>query len=445
MYDWDRNNFAPRFGLAYSPDRKTAIRAGAGIFYAPLEISSSNTGSTPSEGFSATTTYVGSLDGLTPFDYLRNPYPNGLVQPTRSSLGAATFLGQNLTLWDSTARTPYAAQWNLDVQRRLPGNFLLDVAYAGNRGIKLARTRELDQINPQYLSLGTGLQRQVANPFVSIITSGTLSQSTVRAQQLLLPFPQYTGVLIMNSTSGNSSYHSVQVKVEKRFSQGMSLLVAYTGAKLITDSGSSLAWGDESVQNWYNLHAERSISDLDQSRQVAASFVGELPFGHGKRFFANTNAVISRVLGGWKIGGVATYHSGLPLGVTLASTGSVATRPNSTGQSAKLTGDRSTAEQLARWFNTAVFTAPPAFTYGNGSRTLPDVRAPHLVNLDLSVIKDTAIRESLRLEFRAEAFNLTNTPYFAAPNTAFGNVQFGRISAMLGLPRVMQGSLKLLF
>jgi hypothetical protein len=445
VYDWDRNNFAPRAGFAYSLGSKTVLRGGTGLFYAPLEISNSNTGTTPSQGFSSTTTYVGSLDGLTPFNYLRNPYPNGLVQPTRSSLGAATFLGQNLTVWDTHARTPYAAQWNADVQRRLPGDFILDVAYAGNRGIKLARTRELNALNPQYLPMGTALQRQITNPFASIITSGTLSQSTVRAQQLLLPYPQFTGVLVMNSTSGNSSYHSVQVKLEKRFSQGVSLLIAYTGAKLLTDSGSSLAWGDESVQNWYNLNAERSVSDLDQSRQVAASFVAELPFGRGKRLLGSTNAWMNRMVGGWKVGGVATYHSGLPVSIGLASTGSVATRPNSTGQSAKISESRSTAQELGQWFNTAVFTAPPAFTYGNVSRTLPDVRAPHLVNLDLSVIKDTIIRERLRVEFRAEAFNLTNTPYFGAPNGNFGSLQFGQISAMLGLPRVMQGSLKLLF
>ncbi len=321
---------------------------------------------------------------------------------------------------------------------------MIDLAYAANRGVKLARTRDFNQIDPRYLSLGTALQRQVANPFASIIGSGTLSQTTVRAQQLLLPYPQYTDVLVVNSTSGNSIYHSLQIKAEKRFSQGVTVLIAYTGAKLITDSGSSLAWGDESVQNWYNLRAERSLSDLDQSRQLATSFVVELPFGPGKMMFSTAQGVLRRVAEGWKLGGVATYHSGLPLSVT-ASTGSVATRPNSTGQSAKITQDRSTAQELAQWFNTTVFIAPPPFTYGNVSRTLADVRAPHLVNLDLSVIKDTVIRERLKLEFRAEAFNLTNTPFFAAPNTNFGNVQFGQISAMSGLPRVMQGSLKLLF
>ena len=205
------------------------------------ETSTSNTGAFATAGFSATTALVGSLDGITPFNYLRNPFPSGLVKATGSSLGAATFLGQSFAVYDPNPHTPYALQWNADLQRALPGNLLIDVAYSANRGVHLAQPRDLDALPPQNLALGTGLQGLVPNPFAGTITSGTLAQPNVARQQLLLPYPQFTDVSLMNSTSGNSIYHSLQLKAEKRLSKGVSFLVAYTAGKMLSDTNASLA------------------------------------------------------------------------------------------------------------------------------------------------------------------------------------------------------------
>ena len=448
-YNWDRNNFAPRLGFAWSITPATVLRGGAGLFYAPLEISSSNTGTIPSDGYSSNTTMVGSLDGLTPFRYVSNPFPDGLVQPTRNSLGAGTGLGQSINLWDNNAHTPYAAQWNADLQRRLPGDFVADVAYSANRGIKLARGRNINAINPQYLPLGTGLQRLVANPFTGKIGTGTLSQAQVAQQQLLLPYPQYTGLTVMNSTSGNSVYHSLQMKVEKRMSRWGGFLLSYTAGKVIADTKKGLAdFGsyNQSVgaQNWYDLQSERALSEIDVAQSLAGSYVLDLPFGPKRKFFGGAKGIAGKLLGGWNLGGVFTYRSGFPLAVSSPANGA-ATRPNSTGKSAKITTSRTRGEKIDRWFDTAQFTVPAPFTFGNVSRTLPDVRGPSLAGLDAALAKDTVIHEDISLKFRAEFFNAFNTPQLWVPNTTLGNLQFGQISSTCALPRVVQFSLKLAF
>ncbi|MBL8222044.1 MAG: TonB-dependent receptor, partial [Bryobacterales bacterium] len=211
VHDWDKMNFAPRVGFAYALDGKTVLRWGAGLFFSPLDISNNAVGFSPSDGYSATTPLVASLDnGVTPFRTLADPYPDGLVAPTRNSQGASTFLGQAPAAWDSHPVLGENYQWNFDVQRQLPWNMVADVSYAGSRGIHLAfRNREMNALDPQYLSLGTGLNTLVDNPFAGRINVGTLSQPRVARRQLLLPYPQFTGVNIINMAMANSVYHSL--------------------------------------------------------------------------------------------------------------------------------------------------------------------------------------------------------------------------------------------
>ena len=453
VYVWDRNNIAPRVGLAYTLTPSMVLRAGAGLFYAPLEISSTNTGTTlPSAGFSSSTPFAGSLDGgLTPFRYFRNPFPDGLAQPTRANLGAATNLGQSLDLWSNRPATPLAWQWNADVQQRLPGDLLSDIAYSANRGIRLTRGYSANELDPRYLALGTGLQRLVANPFAGLIPKGTLAQPQVAARQLLLPYPHYLGLNVMNDTSGSSTYHSMQLKVEKRMRRGSGFLLSYTAGKLISDTRKSVAlFGSYNqtvaVQNWYDLRSERSISEMDVAQSLAVSYVIALPFGPGQPLLSAVKGPAAKLLGGWGISGIASYRSGFPLSLTAPNTGAGGgTRPNSTGRSARITTSRARGEKIDRWFDIGAFSAPAPFTFGNVGRTLPDVRGPSLINLDTALLKDTHLKEDLTLQFRAEAFNLTNTPQLWLPNTTFGNLQFGQISQTSGLPRVIQFSLKLIF
>jgi len=395
---------------------------------------------------------VATLDGVTPYRTLNNLYPDGLVALTRDSLGARTFLGQGISAWDPDAVTPYSIQWNLDVQHALPRNFIIDIAYTGNHGVKLNQSREYNALSPQYLSLGNGLQQLRPNPFATLINTGALAQPTVAQRQLLLPYPEYTSVNLINSSWGNSIYHAMTLKAEKRFSAGVNFLFSYTAGKILTDVPGSLSTYDNStnsglnpsIQNWYNLHNERAISELDVSQSFALSYVMQLPFGRGKPFLSNVNGVARILVSGWQLSGIISHRGGMPLIVSAPITGG-GNRPNSTGVSAALPQGRSRAQQIAQWFDITQFTIPAAFTYGNVSRTLPDVRGPGLSNWDMSLVKNTTIREHLTVELRGEAFNLTNTPHLWLPITGAASNQFGQINSTTGNPRVMQMAMKVLF
>ncbi len=452
VWQWDKINIAPRLGFAWSALPKTVIRWGGGFFFAPAETSNAATAFASNAGYSSTTPYLASVDGgLTPAQTISNPYPGGLNQPVRNSLGASTYLGQGLSVWDSNQVMPVTYQWNFNIQRELPWQILLETAYVGSRGVHLAfKNRQMNTLDPQYLSLGTALNQQVTNPFYGTITTGTLAQKTVTRSQLLLPYPQFTGVNVINMTMANSLYHSMQVKMDKRFSSGIGVLVAYTFGKLISDSNNTVSNNGGAVnnstgtQNWYNLRAERSLSEMDVTHAIVISFVGELPFGPGKKFLANTKGIASHLAGGWQINGITSNRSGFPLAMSATIVGG-GNRPNSTGQSAAIDGSRTRGQQLNQWFNTSAFTQPPSYSYGNVSRTLPDVRGPGLFNLDLSLIKNMKLSEKAHLQLRFEYFNVTNTPSFSQPNTALGSGAFGRVQSTLLLPRVGQVAAKINF
>ncbi|MCL5744687.1 MAG: carboxypeptidase-like regulatory domain-containing protein, partial [Acidobacteria bacterium] len=155
VYSWDKNNFAPRAGFAYSVTKSTVFRGGAGVFYMPLSVSDQVSGFAPNSGFSSTTPMLATLDGITPYRFLRDPYPDGLIKPAGSSLGASTFLGQGISFWQVNARTPYMLQWNADVQQALGRSLLIDIAYSGSRGVKLNQVRDFNALSPEYLALGT--------------------------------------------------------------------------------------------------------------------------------------------------------------------------------------------------------------------------------------------------------------------------------------------------
>src|SRR5262249_902936 len=167
--------------------------------------------------------WVTTLDGgLTPVATLSNPFPNGILQPpARSESYQSSLFGQSISSPIFDQRYPYLQQWNFSIQRDLPGGAVIDAAYAGSRGVHLlASGQQLNQVAEQYMALGSQLQRQVANPFYGLITTGNLSASTVPQGQLLLPYPQYTGVSIISASNRDTTYHSMQMKIEKRFRSG---------------------------------------------------------------------------------------------------------------------------------------------------------------------------------------------------------------------------------
>ena len=450
QFQADKNNLAPRFGFAYQAAKNTVIRAGGGIFYAPSLRAAG--GTVGNFGYRADTNFIGSQDGVTPLNYLRNPFPDGFTPVVGSSQGLLTAVGAPISAsLKGDYVVPYSENWSFNVQHQLPGNLLVEAGYVGSHGIHLTQTGEgtanLNQLNTDQLKAGAQLQQQVKNPFFGIITSAPLNTATVPQSFLLRAFPQFTTVNPLYWTGASSIYHSLQVKVEKRFSNGMNLLVSYTDAKLIDDFSIISNLGrNANIQDIYNRHADRSISANDISQRFVGSFVYALPVGRGRKVGAGMNRVVDAFVGGWQMNGIVTFQTGDPLALTTtnsSNSGNNVLRPNSTGKSAAIPG--SVKDRLDKYFNTSVFTQPAPFTFGNVSRTLPDVRGPGAKNLDFSLFKNFALIERVSLQFRAEAFNLTNTPNFADPNQNFNAVAFGQITGTSNSARQVQFGLKLLF
>jgi hypothetical protein len=450
-FDAATRNFGPRIGLAYRINNKTAVRAGYGIFFLP-RIGATSPNTLGVLGAQYATPWVSSLDGITPLNPLSNPFPGPvLVRPT--SQVDLLQVGQGGNVTDRNNKTnAYTQHWNLSIQRELAKNTVIEVAYAGNRGVRLPVPLNFNQLDPKFQSLGVALTEQVPNPFFGLVQTGILSNRTVSRAQLLRPFPQYAGLATFQQNASFSSYHSFTLRGEKRFSQGYNLLVAYTGSKLI-ENASNRIFGYTSftppVQNAYNLAAEKSLGDGDVARRLVISHTFDLPFGRGRALLSNASGLVERLIGGWSISGVGTFHSGYPLGLTSngdPGTFSAVLRPNLkaeyVGRSAELSGDVQT--RLNKFFDINAFSIPAPFTFGNVSRTLPDVRGPGRRNYDLTLSKNILLKEPFSLMFRAEAFNLTNTPYFLPPGTNLGSANFGVVSAALN-ERQVQFTVKLLF
>ncbi|MEO8052636.1 MAG: TonB-dependent receptor [Acidobacteriota bacterium] len=433
------NMWAPRLGLAYQALPSLVVRAGYGITYIPIK----GTAIPNYSGYTPTTVMVTSLDGgLTPRDTVSNPFPNGLLQPSGSSLGALTGLGGDLQTQLRDPKPGYMQQWNFTLQFQPRSNWLVEGAYVGSKGthVLTVQPRNLNQIAPANLALGSALLQSVPNPFYGIIETGPLSGPTVPRQQLLLPYPQYNSVYGGWSSLGDSIYHALAVKVEKRFSQGFSLLAAYTFSKIIdgaTGSGAASRPGganDVGIINWYNLRAERSKGIEDVPQRLVLTALWALPFAN------QGNPVKRFVLGGWQVNAISTLESGRAIAL---NSGGSTNRPNVVPGQDPNSGTRS----LERWFNTAAYSVPAPFTYGNSSRTIPNVLSDGVMNLDFSLFKDFPIRERMKLQFRAEAFNLTNTPVFDTPGVNAQSTTFGVVTATAfsPKPRELQMALKLTF
>ena len=439
------NHYAPRFGYAYQVTSKLVARGGYGIFWVPergvLEPAAT--------GFSPQTTMVASLNnGLTPFNTISNPYPQGFVQPTGSSAGLLTNLGGAITAQMRNVPQGYAQQWNFTLQYSPWANWLVEAAYLANKGTHLeSYTNTLDQLNPSYLSLGNALNAQVPNPYYGIIPTGQLATPTITRQQSLLPFPQYTSVSGGYFYPGVSFYNAFTLKVEKRFSQGFSILLAYANSKLLDASAatSTVTGGNTStgILNMYNLlggEYSKGVQDIPQ-RMVITGLWAE-------PFFKSGPLLQRMVLGGWNFSEITTFQSGQTL--SLSAPGNVVTaQGNTTNRPNVVYGvsDQVANPTIQQWFNTAAFSLPAPFTFGNASRTIPNVMGPRLINMDIALYKDFVIKEKYTIDLRGEAFNLLNRPDFGNPNLTVGSPTFGTITSLLvnPLPRNIQLSLRVTF
>jgi hypothetical protein len=452
VYDWNTKQFSPRAGFAYTPVASTVIRGGGGIVFAPLELSSNAVGFVPTTGFSSSTNWAPTTSGgLIPQDLLKNPFPQGLVKPSGNSLGAGTSLGQSLSVWGQHPKTPMAYQWNFGIQRQVPWQILAEGAYVASRGLRLTHNFNGNSLNPSHWSMGTALQAQVANPFKPFVSVGNLSSATIAEQQLLLPYPQFTGLSMVNQTWGDSDYQSAQFKINKRTSHGVSVLAVYTVSKWLSNVTSQDApigtTNNTGVQNWYDLRAEKSLSENDIPQSLTINVVAELPVGRGRFLLPNAHGPLEKIVGGWSVSGIINQQKGVPL--ALAATTTIGgNRPNwVTGVNPNLSSSRTKAEKVAEWFNTGAFNTPAAFTLGNVPRTIGNIRSPGMHNLDLTMVKETQLLERLHMQFRAEAFNLTNTAHFGLPDTSLSSTTYGQLTNLLPSPwaRQIQFAAKLTF
>jgi hypothetical protein len=436
----DRNNFAPRVGIAYRVTPKTVIRTGGGLFYSSSTGIGTGSAAFGISGFQTSTSVVTSLDGVTPIVSWSNPYPQGLNQPSGSSLGLATLLGQDVSFFNRGNRQPYSGQWNFNIQRELPYSTVFEVGYAGSRGVRFPQTRQYNQIPDSALGLGNDLRTQVANPFRGQISAGPVSAANVARAQLLRPYPHFTGVTSQNEHWAASTYHALETRLEKRFTRGFSLLASYTYSKLL-DYGIGGFAGEElsgqTFQNWNNLAAEWGSSVADMTHRVIVNAIYELPFAKNRRGVAGT------LFGGWQVAGIWSAFSGGPLGVNSAVNNTFSQgggqRPNWNGQS-----PLAASPSPQQWLNSSVFSNAPAYTFGNAPRTFNGARTDRTDGVDVTFSKNTKIAEHYMLQFRTEIFNISNSPRFGPPNIVFGNPQFGVVSAQGNQPRVVQFALKLM-
>ena len=452
--DADNNNFAPRLGVAYKLSERLVLRSGIGVFYNPTTGIGPGTGSVGALGFNAVTNITTSIDGgRNPFTSLSNPFPGGYNRPTNGDEGLLTFVGQSINAQVRSDRVPYSTQWNLNLQYELPGEMLLDVAYAGNAGVKLLAQTQLNQLADEQLTLGDGLTQTVTNPFFGIIPATTsLGQSTTTRGQLLRPYPHLTGLQHTWGSMAHSSYHGLQMKFRKRYGSGLQMLTAYTWSKLLDDFSSVAGFLGQQNPGYTNNNQRRldkSLSALDVAHHIAVNYQYELPIGLGRRFL-NRGGLLNFVLGGWGLNGITSAQSGLPISVssnanTTNSFGGTQ-RPDGTGLPTGTPG--SVKARIDQYFDTAAFSNPARFKFGTIGRFLADNRGPFLHVWDLSIAKAFPLfSDTRRLEFRAEFFNLWNQTNFFPPqdnSTIFGRPQFGTIIDAEAA-RIIQFALKLYY
>ena len=407
----DLNNFAPRLGLAYRVTPRTVFRAGAGIIYARADSIQTQWARGQNQAPDFVEVGFGTLDRITPRLILKDGFPP--VQLPATEVPGPNAVGINAP--GPFIPTQYSAQWFFDVQRELPFEMLLTVGYNGNG------TRKM---------LG-GLNYNI--PY-------NIQPSATPVNNLRL-WPFYNSVN-RQEPFGNLSYHGMVTRVEKRFSKGLTFLATYTWSHAIDnldEVGNNESSG--ALKPWdRNLNRASSLTDIRHGLAVSASY--ELPLGRGKPFLANApRAADLMILGGWQLAGVLSKSTGEPYTVTTSggiTNAGGADRPNRIRDGALPSDQRS----IDRWFDVSAFEVQPRYTYGNSGRHI--LNGPGTTNLDFSLAKFFSITERFRLQFRAEAFNASNTPAFGNPNANITAAGAGTINSA-GQPRRVQFGLKLLF
>ena len=424
-------DFGPRVGLAYRASDTVVLRAGYGMIW--FEQTGITTPFTLPQFPFVQTVGQQSQDNINAAFNLSNG-PTVQVTPPNPNSG----LGQGVFGTQRNNGSGYSQQWNFTIQKTFEQNLNFEIGYLGSKNTRLGLPEaNLNQLPASYLSLGQALLTRVNNPYYGQLpSSSSLNTPLIARQQLLRAYSRFTNVALFRNNVGNSSYHAVQAKLEKRFSRGLTFSFAYTFSKLIDDASSYFSQtiftgpvlNTTGAADAFNRHLEKDVSSGDIPRVFSAGWVYEVP-----RWWK---------ISGWQIAGLVRIQAGDAVAVSQAtnnnaSLGYALQRPNRVSDPNTFSG-RSASE----WFNVAAFTNAPQFTIGTSSRN--PVRGPGLQDADLMIGKTFRITERFNLEFRAEAFNVTNTPPFNDPNGSFGSPAFGTITSA-GNPRDFEFALKLHF
>jgi hypothetical protein len=442
----DRNNIQPRLGAAYQLASRTVLRGGWGIFYTnPVSNGNLN-------GFSLSTPYVATLDsGRTPANSLSNPFPEGILQPPGAAQGMMTLLGQGPSFTNPNSRLSYVHQFSFGIQQQLPGNMAIDLSYVGSRTRSVPVSKGFNEISVDVLDKGNPwkggdpnyLNERLSNPFEGLMPGTSLDSATVARSQLLRPFPQFTGFSVSQLNDGKLWYNSFQMSFEKRYSAGLAATVTYTFSKNI-EAVSYLNAQDEMLT--------RSLTDWDRPHRLVIAPIYDLPFGPGRRFLNTQNRVFGRLAGGWETIVTTIIQSGDPMSIP---------------SNVYLLGDpRLENPTWDRMFKTGVVDVDgtirnvqageqPVFAVRppNSLRVTParygNIRNQWGTTFNISLIKNTRIREGMNCQFRAEAFNAFNTPIFSSdPNQTPTSTNFGKIfrdNGQSNAPRNIQLGVRFIF
>jgi hypothetical protein len=431
VYDTYPAAWAPRFGWAWTPAKlggKTVIRGGIGLFYQTLGVQPS----IQQPGFSQQTPLTADINQfLSPVFTLSNPF-NEILRPVGNSLGVNTFLGQNLTFFNTRASMPQIWRWNFNIQREISKNLVTEIGYMGSRGARLPENRDLNFIPLEFLSTSpvrdqaniNRLTANVPNPFRGLLPGTSLNGNNITTEQLLRPYPHFNGqggVRMEGQFSGYSRFHQLMVRLEKRYSNGLQFLANYSWQKMLEAVGRLNA-----ADPFY----EYRIADEDRPHRFIISGSYDLPFGKGRKWLASAGGFTNRVVTGWQINAIWNVQSGAPVewGNVIYTGGDLNWSPRN----------------LTNAFNRDRFIREVALQLDRNRRTFGTrytaYRADGVNNVDLSVIKNIPILtdRGMRLQLRFEAFNAFNRAQFNAPNLSPTDTNFARITSQANLNRAIQ-------
>ncbi len=409
----------PKLGLSFAPNNNFVVHAGYTLSKAfGIELGGAST-------YSQTTPYNSSADnGLTPNTLFRNgnPFPNGAQAPPGTSLGPLGLTGNGQGIDQQDRKIPIVNQWTLGIQQQLPMGIVLNMDYLGAHTYHLRASRQLDGLNPVDFAKGHAnnsyLDQQVANPFYGVLPNTTfLGQNRmVAARYLMVPYPQFAANLfIYTNPSGYSNYHSFLAKAEKRLTGngsrlgGVSLLGSFTWAKLMSGTG----YLNNSGGGLVDSKVYYGVDSGDRPWSVAFSGLYNLPIGRGAAFFGGANSAVDAVIGGWQFDFIVSDQAGTPIGL-----------PNGynygCGTYNIISQQRSYTSYLNN-SNPSCFTGFTEYTAVTGAPRTTLIRTPYAPQESFGLEKKFAITEKAKFQFKAEAFNATNTPIFGGPSTSNPN------------------------